>query len=238
MIAHRALTSTLTSLTFSAIALAPAAAANDWFVAADTSIDQLQGSSDTTTGGAVWAGDGTVHNVKFGDAYSFGAMIGRRIAENWALGVSYRHLEADVDFYANFTCCAASRYIGETMSDLFLVNAIYSAPLSGDGRWMFQTTVGAGVALNELDLWEDFDPWDGVADMTIERGDTSELTLRASAGLSYALDERWAVHAQAFLFDLGSFETGDTRSAPSEPIGSYELDAWGYGVGLGVSARF
>ncbi len=236
MAANRIIAPTLCSLAVAAAAVTPATA-GDWFVSAGAGIDQIQGSSDTTTGGAVWAGDGTAHNVKFGGAYSFDATIGRRIADNWSLGLTYRRLEADIDFDASFTCCGMTWYFGEVTSDLVLLNAIYSASLSSDGRWGFETSVGAGVALNRLDLFEDFGP-DGIADMTIESADTTEFALRASMGLRYALNESWAVHADVSLFDLGSYKTGDSRSAPAEPIGPYEIDAWGYGIGLGTSVRF
>lgn len=220
------------------LSTASADSANGWFVTGGVSIVQLQGSSDTTTGGAVFGGGGTAHNVSFGSSYAFDAMIGRNIIDTWSLGLSYNHLETDVDFYASFPCCDASRYFGNATSDIIMLNAIYSAPLWDLKRWNVHAAAGVGVALNELDVYEDFPAWDGIPDMDVEKGDRSDLALKASLGVSYAVGGPWGLYANVSLFDIGAFETGDTRSAPLEDIGPYKLDTWGYSLGIGASARF
>jgi hypothetical protein len=95
-----------------------------------------------------------------------------------------------------------------------------------------------GAAFNAMDVTEDFTPFNGIPDRTIAGGDNTSFAARGTLGLGYALDECWALHGSASVFTLGKFQTGNTRSAPLEPIGPYEVDAWGYGLTLGLSARF
>lgn len=226
----------------SALALvAPAGAENSgWFVAGTGGFIWLQGDSDTTNGGAAVGNGGIARDVNFDEGYTYGAMIGKRVGERWSLAISYDHLSSDVSWIADFAGARInpSRYSGDAESDVILLNAIYSAPFS-DSRFTFHASAGAGVAFNNLEgVIEDGAPFDGVPDKFIEDGDTTEFAGRVTVGLSYALDECWSLHGEGSIFMIGSYETGDSRSAPEEPIGPYELDAWGYGATFGVVARF
>ncbi len=230
------------AIAFSMIACASAEAADgDWFVGVDGGFVWLEGTSDTTNGGAAFGGGGTVSQVDLDSATTYGGLLGRRIGGGWALAVSYDHVDADVSFIANYAALpgSPSAFSGEVDSDVVMLNAIYSAPLSlSNPRWSIHVGAGVGVALNTMDVTEDFFVFNGVPDRTIAGGDNTSFAARGTLGLGYALDECWALHGSASIFTLGNFETGASRSAPVEPIGPYEVDAWGYGLTLGLSARF
>jgi hypothetical protein len=217
------------------------AADGDWFVGAGGGFAWLEGGSDTTNGGAAFGGGGTVSNVDFDSATTYGALLGRRIGGGWALALSYDHVDADVSFIANFAAAPGfpSAFAGEVDSDIVMLGLIYAAPLSTTNpRWSYHVGAAAGVAFNTMAVTEDFFPFNGVADQTLAEGDNTSFAARGTVGLGYALDECWGLHASASVFTLGDFETGATRSPPVSAITPYEVDAWGYGLTLGVTARF
>ena len=230
------------TLSVSLLAVASAGAAdNDWFVGIDGGFAWLEGGSETTNGGAAFGGGGTVSQVDFDDAVTYGALLGRRIGDDWALAVSYDHVDADVSFIANYTALpgSPSSFAGDVDSDVLMLNVIYSASLSSvDPRLSIHVAAGAGATWNTMAVNEDFTPFDGVPNRTIAEGDNTSFAARGTLGMSYAVDERWALHGSASIFSLGDFETGDSRSPPVQPIVPYEVDAWGYAVTLGVSAGF
>lgn len=230
------------ALALSLIASPNAVAADgDWFVGVGGGFAWLEGSSDTTNGGAAFGGGGTVSNVDFDSASTYGALLGRRVGGGWALALSYDHVGADVSFIANFAAAPGlpSAFAGEVDSDIVMLNAIYSAPLStGNPRWSIHAGAAAGVALNTMSVTEDFFPFNGVPDQTLAEGDNTSFAARGTLGIGYALDECWALHGSASIFTLGDFETGATRSPPVSPITPYEVDAWGYGLTFGLTARF
>lgn len=233
-------TNLLMTAALAALAMtAPAIAADSgWFVAGSGGFIWLQGDSDTTNGGVPAGGGGTAHDVDFDNGYSYGAMIGTRVGNRWSLALSYDHISSDVSFIANFPVPSPSRYEGNAESDVILLNAIYSAPFS-DSRFTFHASAGAGITINSIeDMTEDFTPFNGVPNQFLVDGEKTGFAGRVTAGLSYALDDCWALHGEGSIFTLSTYETGDSRSPPTAAIVPYELDAWGYGVTFGVVARF
>lgn len=217
------------------------AAEGDWFFGAGGGIAWLEGSSDTTNGGAAFGGGGTVTDVEFDDVSTYGALLGRRIGDGWAVAISYDHVDADVSFVANYAALPLdpSAFSGNAKSEVLMLNALYSGLLSTtDSDWSFHLSAAAGVAINSLDVTEDFNVWDGVPDVALASGDTNDFAARGTAGIGYAFAERWAVHGSASIFTLGTFETGSTRRAPLETITPYEVDAWGFGLTIGITKRF
>jgi hypothetical protein len=229
----------LTATALSSLALAATADAGDsgWFVGASGGFIWLQGDSDTTNGGGPTGGGGTAHDVDFDNGHSYGAMIGTRVGQRWSLALSYDHVSSDVSFLTTFNSANPSYYEGSAESDVLLLNAIYSAPFS-DSRFTFHASAGAGVTFNSIeDMTEDFTPFDGVPNSLLDDGDKTGFAGRVTVGLSYALDDCWALHGEGSIFTLSTYETGDNRT-PQGAIVPYELDAWGYGLTFGVVARF
>jgi hypothetical protein len=216
------------------------AASSDWFAGAQAGAVWLQGSSDTINGGTAAGGGGTVSNENFDSGTSYGVFIGRNCNKNWSIALSYDRISADLTFDASYPFSVPSRFSGTADSDLVLLNAIYVTPWGSEGtRWGFTASAGAGVAFNSLNgVTEDGAPFNGVADKTLADGDDTNFAARGTIGATYALDETWALHAEGSVFTLGSFSTGNSRTAPAEAITPYEVDAWGYGISAGIVARF
>lgn len=229
----------LLTMAAGSLALTAPAVAGDsgWFVGASGGFIWLQGDSDTTNGGGPTGGGGRAHDVDFDNGYSYGALLGKRVGDRWSLALSYDHISSDVSFITTFNIGNPSLYEGSAESDVVLLNAIYSAPFS-DSRFTFHASAGAGVTFNSIeDLTEDFTPFNGVPDTLVDNGDKTGFAGRVTVGLSYALDECWALHGEGSIFTLSTYETGDNRT-PGGAIVPYELDAWGYGLTFGVVARF
>ena len=222
----------------------PSTLAENWFVELHAGMAWPEGDSDTTDGGAAFAGGGIVEDVELDRGGIYGAAFARRIAERWAVALEYDRVTADVAYAARYPTLGdvVDPFRGEAASDALIVSGRYTLPLGDASRWSLGFGLGVGVAFNSLeDVEEEFVPSDGIPDAFLEDGDETDFAARAAARSSYRIADRWSVFGEATALRLGQFSTGDARTLPggaSEPIEAYELEVWTATFTLGAGYRF
>ena len=209
-----------------------------FFAGLDLSGGAAFGSSETTDGGAPWAGGGVVGNVEFHGAFGIGGEIGYRFDPVLSAFVSYLHSQGGVSWDADFPAFGvASHFEGTAASDAVMANLGYDFALSGDTT--LSASAGIGLSFNTLS---------GVVETVEASGqflaDVAARTrvspaAQLGAGIRHRLTPSAILGLDAALSYNGGFATGNTRSGNLgvTAINPYEIDdVWR--ARLGASLRF
>lgn len=220
---------------------APAIAGDAGFFAGlDASVGTAWGSSNTTDGGAPFAGGGVVENVKFGTAYGVGGHAGYRFSRAFSAFVSYRHGRGDVSWDAEFPLFGvASRFEGTAVGNAVMANAAYDFALSD--RTSLGVTAGAGLSFNSLSGIVETDVGTGLFLADVAGGDRTSPVARIGAGIRHRISPGATLALDASIAYGGGFATGDTRSGNLgvTDINPYKIDdVWRADLGASVRFRF
>jgi len=233
--------STLLASVLIAGSLVPAAALagdNRVFVGLDLSGGKAFGSSQTTDGGASWAGGGVVKNVKFGNTVGIGGHAGYRFDPAFSGFVSYQHVGGGVSWNADFPLFGvASAFKGTAISHIFMGNLAYDLALSDTTS--LRASAGAGFSLNAFSKIVETDVGTGFFLSDVEDHTKVNAAAQIGAGFEHRITEHLALGLDATVSYTGGFETGATRSGNLgvTPITPYKIDdVWR--AGLKASVRF
>ena len=198
---------------------APAlAGAPGFFVGLDASVGTVSGSSNTTDGGAPFAGGGVVRNVDFGTATGFGGHVGYRFNAAVSAFVSYRRLSSDVRWDADFPLAGvASSFRGKAVAHAVTANIGYDLAISDA-----VTAQGSGLVLAD-----------------VARRTRTKPMAQLSLGIEHRISPGVAAGLTASASYGGGFETGDTRVGN---LGVTDINPYRIGhiwrTGLAASVRF
>ena len=223
----------------------PAFAQSPWIAEARIGGAWLDGSSDTTTGGAFR--NGVVHDVDFGAGYSAGVFVGRRMSPHWSAGISFDHVAADASWSTTFPPTAmffetTTGFTADASSEVLMLDVRREFPLGSD-RLSLVAEAGAGVALNKLENVEERFPLQfGNVFSNPKDGYSTELAAKASLALACKLTDKIDLQVGGSYMRLGEFATGRSRTLlpglGQEVIGPYRLKAQGFGAQAGLSVHF
>jgi hypothetical protein len=226
-----------TALLFPGSALAQG---SNFFAGLDVSGAWASGSSNTTNGGADFAGGGVVGNVKFDNTVGIGGHVGYRFDSALSTFISYQHVRGDVSWDANFPLLGVSSgFDGNATSHLILGNLAYDWALSD--ATSIRTSVGLGLSLNSLS---------GVVETDIGTGlflsDVTDHTRKSAAaqigfGIQHRIASNIALGLNAAVSYTGGFGTGDTRSGNLgiTSITPYQIDdVWRTSLGTSIEFEF
>ena len=221
--------------------LAPVSAFADdagFFAGLDAAGGFAFGSSDTTDGGAAFAGGGVVENVKLGRVAGIGGHAGYRFDSPLSAFVSYQYLRGDVSWDARYPLFGvASNFEGTAVSHVLMGNLAYDFALSD--ATSLRTTAGLGLSFNTLSSVVEADAGTGLfLDDLAEKTKVSPAA-QVGAGIQHKLTDSITWGLSTSVSYSGGFETGTTRNGNLgvTPINPYKIDdVWR--VNLGTSIRF
>lgn len=209
-----------------------------FFAGLDVSGGWAFGSSDTTNGGAAFAGGGVVDNVRLGETVGVGGHIGYRLDPALSAFVSYQHVRGDVSWDAAFPLFGVtSDFKGDAISHMIMGNLAYDWTLSD--ATSIRASAGLGVSINSLSGVVETDRGTGVFLADVANRSRTGPTAQIGAGIQRKITTHVVLGLNAAVSYTGSFETGDSRSGNLgvTPITPYEIDdVWR--ASLGASIRF
>ena len=221
--------------------LAPVSAFADdagFFAGLDAAGGIAFGSSDTTDGGAAFAGGGVVENVKLGRVAGIGGHAGYRFDSPLSAFVSYQYLRGDVSWDARYPLFGvASNFEGTAVSHVLMGNLAYDFALSD--ATSLRTTAGLGLSFNTLSSVVEADAGTGLFLADLAEKTKVSPAAQVGAGIQHKLTDSITWGLSTSVSYSGSFETGTTRNGNLgvTPINPYKIDdVWR--VNLGTSIRF
>ncbi|MFC6448145.1 outer membrane beta-barrel protein [Shinella zoogloeoides] len=221
--------------------LAPVSAFADeagFFAGLDAAGGIAFGSSDTTDGGAAFAGGGVVENVKLGKAAGIGGHAGYRFDSPLSAFVSYQYVRGDVSWDARYPLFGiASNFEGTAVSHVLMGNLAYDFALSD--ATSLRTTAGLGLSFNTLSSVVEADAGTGLFLADLAEKTKVSPAAQVGAGIQHKLTDSITWGLSTSVSYSGSFETGTTRNGNLgvTPINPYKIDdVWR--VNLGTSIRF
>lgn len=228
----------LSGLVAACLASSPALAGDAGFFAdLELLSGAASGSSNTTDGGASWAGGGVVDNVRFGTAWGVGGHLGYHFDSNLSMRLGYRHLQGGMSWDATYPAYSImSLFKGNAASDIVLTSLAHEFVLSE--KTSFEASAGAGIAINSLSDILEMDQ--ASSDIYAYLKDHTRLSPAAEIGASirHQITANVSLGLSGSVIYSGGFETGTSRSVSNvdEPITPYRIDdVWR--ANLGVSAR-
>lgn len=211
-----------------------------FFAGVDASAGMAQGSSNTTDGGAAFAGGGVVDHVEFGNTAGIGGHIGYAFDPSWSLFLSYQYARGDIRWNASFPAYGvASRFSGDAASNTVLANVGYEVRLTPAAS--LRATAGLGVAFNSLSGLVETDA--ATSSFLSDVADHTQANPAAQLGVGfrYAISRNTVVSLDAAVTYVGGFRTGDTRTGNLgvTDITPYEInDVWRTNLAASVGIRF
>tara|TARA_R110002072_G_scaffold136610_2_gene279126 strand:+ start:583 stop:1296 length:714 start_codon:yes stop_codon:yes gene_type:complete len=198
------------------------------------------GSSDTTNGGAPFAGGGVVRDVDFGNTIGAGGHVGYRFTPAVSTFLSYQHIRGDISWTADFPLFgAASDYEGTAISNVVMGNIAYDHPLSN--RLAVRGSLGLGLTFNSLSGITETDNPSGVFISDVQDETKISPVAQIGAGLRYHARDNIALGLDALFAYSGDFKTGNTRSGNLgvTSINPYEIeDVWRASLGVSLTIGF
>src|SRR5690606_23175705 len=209
-----------------------------FFVGLDASVGTVSGSSNTTDGGAPFAGGGVVRNVDFGTATGFGGHVGYRFNAAVSAFVSYRRLSSDVRWDADFPLAGvASSFRGKAVAHAVTANIGYDLAISD--AVTARAAAGAGLTFNVLSDVVETDQGSGLFLADVARRTRTKPMAQLSLGIEHRISPGVAAGLTASASYGGGFETGDTRVGN---LGVTDINPYRIGhiwrTGLAASVRF
>lgn len=210
------------------------------FAGLDLSIGTASGSSDTTDGGAPFAGGGVVSDVNFGTTTGIGGHVGYKLDSATSLSVGYRHVRGDIDWRADFPLYGvASDFEGSAVSDTIMAKLAYERLLSS--AVAVRAAAGAGISINRLSGLVETDEATGVFLSDVAGHSRTSPAAEVGAGLRYRILPNAVLGLDASFAYTGGFATGDTRSGNLgiTDINPYRIDdVWRTNFGASISLAF
>lgn len=222
------------------VALPAAAHAQDTglFAGVDVSTGIAGGSSDTTDGGAPFAGGGVVEDVDFGQTLGIGGHIGYKFNRSTSISLNYQHVRGDISWRADFPLYGvASDFEGKAVSDTIMANLAYEHPLSD--TLAIRASAGGGVAFNRMSNVVETDVASGQFLSDVASRSRTKPVGQLGAGFRYKVMPNAALGLDAIFAWSGGYETGNTRSGNLgiTDINPYRInDVWR--ASLGASFRY
>lgn len=234
------------ALTFAISTALPAAATageQGFFAGLDMLGGVAFGSSSTRDGGGIlplFAGDGVVSNVRFGETIGFGGHVGYWFNPSWSATVSYQHILGDVSWDAAFpNYGGGSKFDGNATSDAIIGDIAYERPLSD--ATVVSLKAGLGVGFNRLSRLVERDMATGAFVSNVAGKTKISPIAQIGAGARHKLIGNTTIGLDASLAYAGSFETGNTRSGNLgvTSINPYRIDdVWRASLGASIGFKF
>lgn len=225
------------------LAICPAmalAGERDFFAGLDVSGGTAEGSSSTRDGGAPFAGGGVVDKVRFGETIGIGGHIGYKFDPAMSVFLSYRHIQGDISWNANFPLLGvASNFDGSAISDALTGNVAYELPLSEVTS--LRAVAGLGVTFNALSGIDETDRATGIFLSGVAGHTKTSPIARLGAGVRYKIAQNAALGLDASFSYSGGFATGNTRSGNLgvTDINPYKIDdVWRATLGVSIALEF
>jgi hypothetical protein len=198
------------------------------------------GSSNTSNGGAPFAGGGVVNDLRFGDTTGIGGHIGYRVDPALSAFISYQHIRGDIEWNANFPLVGASSdYEGSAISDAIMGNVAYELPLSD--VISVRATAGLGITFNTLSGIVETDKATGIFLADVANHTKIAPIAQIGTGIRYKITPNVALGLDASFAYSGGFETGDTRTGNLgvTDINPYKInDVWRANLGVSIGLEF
>lgn len=211
---------------------------NGFFAGLDVSGGLASGSSDTTNGGADFAGGGVVDNVKFGETLGIGGHIGYRFTPSFSAFIGYQYVQGSVNWDANFPLFnITSDFKGDAISNVLMGNLAYDWALSEVTS--IRASAGLGMSIDSLSDVVETDRGTGLFLADVADHTRTSPAAQLGAGIQHKITSNMVLGLNAAVSYTDSFETGNTRSGNLgvTSITPYRIDdVWR--ANLGVSIRF